>query len=63
MWKLQKVNKSPHLSIDISSEISLSIHGVRSSLKKMYNLFKINKSVRDQRILLVIEAINLSKKS
>ena len=61
---LNSLYNNPQISnIDISSKISLSIHGVRSSLKKMYTLFNINKSVRDQRILLVIEAINLSKKS
>ena len=58
---LNSLYNYPEISnIDIASEISLSVHGVRSSLKKMYNLFDINQSVRDQRILLVIEATRLS---
>ena len=58
---LNSLYNYPEISnVDIASEISLSVHGVRSSLKKMYNLFDINQSVRDQRILLVIEATRLS---
>jgi tetratricopeptide (TPR) repeat protein len=44
----------------ISEEISLSFEGVRSSLKKMYRIFDIQKSKENQRIALVIKAIQLS---
>lgn len=45
---------------EISETISLSFEGVRSSLKKMYRLFDIQKSKENQRIALVIKAIQLS---
>ncbi|MFO7864713.1 MAG: tetratricopeptide repeat protein [Salinivirgaceae bacterium] len=45
---------------EISEKISLSFEGVRSSLKKMYRIFDIQKSKENQRIALVIKAIQLS---
>ena len=45
---------------EISEQISLSFEGVRSSLKKMYRIFKIHHSIENQRIALVIEATRIS---
>ncbi len=45
---------------EISEKVSLSFEGVRSSLKKMYRIFDIQKSKENQRIALVIKAIQLS---
>ncbi len=45
---------------ELASEISLSVGGARSSLSKMYQLFDV-KTGRNQRMLLIMKAINLSK--
>jgi tetratricopeptide (TPR) repeat protein len=45
---------------EIAEQISLSVDGVRSSLRKMYRLMDINKNTKNQRIALVIKAIALS---
>jgi len=47
---------------EIADEVSLSVAGVRSSLKKMYNFFYINKS-SNQRVILVMEATKISNNS
>ena len=44
---------------EIADVVSLSIEGVRSSLKKMYSFFYIEKTA-NQRVVLVIEAAKLS---
>lgn len=44
---------------EIAETVFLSVEGVRSSLKKMYRFFNIEKSA-NQRVLLVIEAAKLS---
>lgn len=47
---------------EIADAVSLSVEGVRSSLKKMYSFFYIEKTA-NQRVVLVIEAAKLSKLS
>lgn len=44
----------------LSEQISLSIDGVRSSLKKMYRLFNINNESENQRMALVVKAFRIS---
>jgi hypothetical protein len=47
---------------EISEQVSLSFDGVRSSLRKMYRIFKIQNTNEHQRTALVIEAFRISKK-
>ena len=64
-WKILNVLYSnPVISNkEIAAQVSLSIDGVRSSLRKMYRLFDIQKSNENQRIALVIKATKISKTS
>ena len=61
-WKILNVlYESPGINNrEISKKVSLSVDGVRSSLRKMYRLFDIPKSKKNQRIALVVIAINIS---
>ncbi len=61
-WKiLNALYESPGINNrEISNKVALSIDGVRSSLRKMYRLFDIPKSQKNQRIALVVIAINIS---
>lgn len=45
---------------ELSEQVHLSVHGVRSSLKKMYRLFSVSGAMRDQRVFLIVEAARLS---
>ena len=45
---------------EIAKEISLSVDGVYSSLKKMYRLFNVKKGNENQRIAIVINAVRMS---
>jgi tetratricopeptide (TPR) repeat protein len=45
---------------EISEKIALSFEGVRSSLKKMYRIFNVQKSNENQRIALVVKVIQIS---
>ncbi|MBN2681226.1 MAG: tetratricopeptide repeat protein [Bacteroidales bacterium] len=61
-WKIINIlYKNPLLTNKlIANEIFLSVDGVRSSLRKMYSLFEIEK-VDNQKIALVIEIMKLSR--
>ncbi|NOQ27946.1 MAG: tetratricopeptide repeat protein [Bacteroidales bacterium] len=48
---------------EISEQVSLSIDGVRSSLRKMYRNFNIKNTKENQRTALVIKAFQISKKA
>ncbi len=45
----------------IADEVGLSIQGVNSSLKKMYQLFDLKKQKENQRIAMVAKCIRLSQ--
>ncbi len=47
---------------EISERVSLSIEGVRSSLKKMYRVLNIQNTNENQRMALVIHALRISEK-
>ena len=61
-WKiLNTLYQTPGINNKgIATNVALSVDGVRSSLRKMYRLFDIPKSQKNQRIALVIIAINIS---
>ena len=60
-WKiLNALYQNPAIgNKEIADVVSLSIEGVRSSLKKMYSFFVIEKTA-NQRVVLVLEAAKLS---
>ena len=61
-WKiLETLYYEPSISNQqIAETVSLSVDGVRSSLRKMYRLFDIHKSDSNQRFALILKAIRLS---
>lgn len=65
-WKiLNALFQTPEISNrEIAQRVSLSIDGVRSSLRKMYRLFDIDKSTtQNLRIALVLQASRISNSS
>ena len=44
----------------IADKVALSVHGVSSSLKKMYRLFELNKQKENQKMALVAKVIRIS---
>ncbi|MFT6243403.1 MAG: hypothetical protein ACJA0U_001503 [Salibacteraceae bacterium] len=63
-WKIiHQLIEFPSISnIDLANQVSLSVEGTRSSLKKMYRNFEIPSS-RNMRLTLVIKLIYISKKT
>ena len=61
-WQiLNHLYENPSLTAkELGEKISLSTHGIYSSLKKMYGLFDLQKKNENQRLALVIMALKIS---
>ena len=64
-WKiLSQLLENPAITNrEIAELVSLSFEGVRSSLKKMYRVFDIQKSGENQKISLIIKATRISNEA
>ncbi|MFK7784428.1 MAG: tetratricopeptide repeat protein [Crocinitomicaceae bacterium] len=61
-WSILKVlyNEPSITNKDLSAKVFVGYEGVRSSLKKMYTYFNIDKSVKNKKMALIMNAIELS---
>lgn len=60
---LNLIFKNPSISNkEIASEVSLSLEGVSSSLRRMYSVFEINSSNSNKKIALIMKIVQISNK-
>ena len=64
-WKIiHLICSSPTIAYkEIGAQVFLSVDGVKSSFKKMYDLFEINASGRNKKLALAIKLIKLSEEN